>query len=49
MDICSGPQGNMTDMGGGNQFQTEVQVMPPQQQQQPTQHPSVQFAQPEWT
>ena len=39
-----GPQqGNMMDMGGGgNQFQTEVQVMPQQQ-------PSVQFAQPEWT
>ena len=42
------PHGNMMDMsGGGNQFQAEVQVM--QQPQQQTQHPSVQFAQPEWT
>ena len=49
MDNGYGPQGSMMDMGGGNQFQTEVQVMPSQQQQQQTQHPSVQFAQPEWT
>ena len=48
MDNGYGPQSNMMDMGGGNQFQAEVQVMPPQQQQQQT-HPSVQFAQPEWT
>lgn len=48
MDNGYGPQGNMMDMGAGNQFQAEVQVMPPQQQQQQT-HPSVQFAQPEWT
>ena len=42
------PAGNMMDMGGGSQFQTELQGFP--QQQQPTQHPSVQFAaQPEWT
>jgi len=40
------PHGNIMDMGGGNQFQGEVQVMPQQQQQT---HPSVQFAQPEWT
>lgn len=51
MDNGYGHQDNMMDMGGGNQFQTEVQVMPSQQQQQQqqTQHPSVQFAQPEWT
>ena len=38
----------MFDMGGNNQYQAEVHGMP-QQQQQVQQHPSVQFAQPEWT
>ena len=48
MDNGYGPQSNMIDMGGNNQYQAEVHGMP-QQQQQVQQHPSVQFAQPEWT
>ena len=47
MDNGYGPQSNMMDMGGNNQYQAEVHGVP--QQQQVQQHPSVQFAQPEWT
>ena len=41
-----GPPGSMMGVGGGNQTQAEVQVMP--HPHQPP-HPNVQFAQPEWT
>ena len=46
MDNSYGLPGSMMGVGGGNQTQAEIQVMPHPHQQP---HANVQFAQPEWT